>query len=1072
MLKWMACGWVSLILTLPVAGQSSNANLKKAKELFLAEEYHPARYFLKKTQGLNKSDQAEARLLLSELFLMTNQRDSALAVLQSIEPFRKTEIDYLQALLDFQDNNLLDALEKLNALRTATITDNILLGRISYYRGVINYRLRSSASLAVAISDLQQAITFFNKDSLQTYLKIALARLQLADTFRETENSPEAIQQLKWAAKILDTSPYARPLYLARSYGILAKVYYNERDYFNGKPAFEKTIKLQLEAHADSSTLGNTLCNLALFYDELGDPYACEKTYERALAYLPVPKTAIDNYVAILNNYALFLNQINESSTSIQTLLRAKQLLETGRIQSRKYVFQTYFNLATVFYDLEDFTSCKTYLDLLDSFQKDNPAFVDRGNKIKIQKLRAAWWRKNKQFDKAVDVCKNIISEMDSTTSNRLKSNFYATYGDILISSGDFPASRIFLRKALAIDQKREDLRAQVTDFNLLAMSFYNQELYDSVSFAVLQSLALNSMEGHGLIFPYRDPQDAIHSCYLYMISRLKQYQKTKRTEYLDMALPYEKMGIDLIRTIRKNLYSDADRILYNEQVTNFYDAGYLLYLYRWEAGMGGADSRLFEYVEESKFQALANTLGLNRVRSFGDVSTALLAEERDLARQKILDNRQLVNLIDQEDSTEETRVRQKETALHLQWLEQKHDRFIDSLQRNFTGYYLLKYGGHDITLRDLQKELEPGHLVLQIKAMDSLCVIQLITRDFVSLYPIRHIESLKRQITKLRNQIQFKLQTDFVPQSHDVFLSVIKPALDELKKNKTRVNRLTVIPDDFFYQLPFEALVERPKPLRYLIQSHEIAYAYSGNLMIQNKRVQVLKTNKTFLGIAPEFTAKETNQNDSRSAPEATSSTASYDDFGFPPLTENIHEVNLIGSLMDNRSVKQTVLRGSDATEAHLKKLDLSQFKYVHFATHGFVNAQKTGLSGLALTNLDAGTEDNILYTSEIYNLNLKAELVCLSACETGLGQNEHGEGLIGLGRAFFYSGARNLLVSLWKVPDESTAQFMIDFYKYTFDQSEHFQSSLQKAKLEMLKSKKYQSPYYWAPFILIGSY
>ncbi|MFM8911870.1 MAG: CHAT domain-containing protein [Flammeovirgaceae bacterium] len=163
------------------------------------------------------------------------------------------------------------------------------------------------------------------------------------------------------------------------------------------------------------------------------------------------------------------------------------------------------------------------------------------------------------------------------------------------------------------------------------------------------------------------------------------------------------------------------------------------------------------------------------------------------------------------------------------------------------------------------------------------------------------------------------------------------------------------------------------------------------------------------------------------------------------------------------------TLLRGEAATESRVKKVDLVRYKYIHFATHGFVDVSGHG-SGLALTNADA-SEDNLLMSAEIYNLALRAELVCLSACETGLGNNANGEGLMGLGRAFFYAGARNLLVSLWKVPDRSTALFMVDFYQTLFVRRLSMASSLRAAKLKMIKSSEYHSPHYWAPFVLIGS-
>jgi len=116
-------------------------------------------------------------------------------------------------------------------------------------------------------------------------------------------------------------------------------------------------------------------------------------------------------------------------------------------------------------------------------------------------------------------------------------------------------------------------------------------------------------------------------------------------------------------------------------------------------------------------------------------------------------------------------------------------------------------------------------------------------------------------------------------------------------------------------------------------------------------------------------------------------------------------------------------------------------------------------------------GNEDGSLYCGEIYNLTMNADLVVLSACETGLGKISTGEGVIGLSRALVYAGAKNIIVSFWKVADESTAELMVDFYKiHLQDKSKSFSESLQRAKLDLMKNGKYASPYYWAPFVLIG--
>ncbi|MDQ4141858.1 MAG: CHAT domain-containing protein, partial [Bacteroidota bacterium] len=156
-------------------------------------------------------------------------------------------------------------------------------------------------------------------------------------------------------------------------------------------------------------------------------------------------------------------------------------------------------------------------------------------------------------------------------------------------------------------------------------------------------------------------------------------------------------------------------------------------------------------------------------------------------------------------------------------------------------------------------------------------------------------------------------------------------------------------------------------------------------------------------------------------------------------------------------------------AREDQFKKEEVSSYNYIHLATHGFVNEKYPELSGLLFSQESSNREDGILYTGEIYNLRLKAELVTLSACETGLGKLAQGEGVIGLTRALLYAGAKNILVSLWKVYDGSTADLMEYFYRELLSGKDKA-TALQLAKRKMIRKSKYNQPYYWAPFILIG--
>jgi CHAT domain-containing protein len=161
-------------------------------------------------------------------------------------------------------------------------------------------------------------------------------------------------------------------------------------------------------------------------------------------------------------------------------------------------------------------------------------------------------------------------------------------------------------------------------------------------------------------------------------------------------------------------------------------------------------------------------------------------------------------------------------------------------------------------------------------------------------------------------------------------------------------------------------------------------------------------------------------------------------------------------------------------ASRATATSPDLAQYRIVHFATHGLLDSRHPELSGLVLSMVDEqGRQQNgFLELQDIYNLNLAADLVVLSACETGLGKEVDGEGLVGLTRGFMYAGASRVMASLWRVDDEATAQLMRKFYEGLFQQGESPAQALRKAQLWMRGQRQWKQPYYWAGFVLQGEW
>jgi CHAT domain-containing protein len=172
----------------------------------------------------------------------------------------------------------------------------------------------------------------------------------------------------------------------------------------------------------------------------------------------------------------------------------------------------------------------------------------------------------------------------------------------------------------------------------------------------------------------------------------------------------------------------------------------------------------------------------------------------------------------------------------------------------------------------------------------------------------------------------------------------------------------------------------------------------------------------------------------------------------------------------------KGTGLKATDFSASRDLALsrELRQYRILHFATHGLLNSERPELSGLvfSLVDQEGKPQDGFLRLHEIYNLQLNADLVVLSACETGLGKEIKGEGLIGLTRGFMYAGAPRVVASLWNVDDLATAELMKLFYQRMLKDRLPAGAALRAAQLELSGQKRWASPYFWAGFVLHGEW
>jgi CHAT domain-containing protein/Tfp pilus assembly protein PilF len=302
----------------------------------------------------------------------------------------------------------------------------------------------------------------------------------------------------------------------------------------------------------------------------------------------------------------------------------------------------------------------------------------------------------------------------------------------------------------------------------------------------------------------------------------------------------------------------------------------------------------------------------------------------------------------------------------------------------------------------------------------------------------------------------------------YDVFFA---PADDLLP---SAIENLIIIPDGILYYLPFETLVspgERESNAgKYLIQRFAMAYAPScSSLFALMKREKEDSKPLSFLAFgSPSLDTSPAGNHDPLLPCGVTEELYINQGFKMVPLPHSCKEARKIARLFD-RDHRRVLLR-SEASEEAIKNLPLQDYTIIHFACHGFLDEQSPFRSALVLSQDKNSQEDGFLQVREIYNLRVAAEMVVLSACQTAKGPMESVEGILGLPRIFFYTGARTVLTSLWRIQDNTTARFMTRFYQNLV--SGHPKAhALRLAKLEMIQSRL-SHPYFWAAYVLNGDF
>ncbi|MEO7969984.1 MAG: CHAT domain-containing tetratricopeptide repeat protein [bacterium] len=474
--------------------------------------------------------------------------------------------------------------------------------------------------------------------------------------------------------------------------------------------------------------------------------------------------------------------------------------------------------------------------------------------------------------------------------------------------------------------------------------------------------------------------------------------------------------------------------------------------------------SEALAYAERAKGRVLLDVLQSGRANITKSMTSPELAEERQLTNDLAALNTQLSRARMQKQADEK---RLAEITARVQIARRDYEAFETRLYAAHPELEFRRGGAGVATLAQTEKLLDARTALLEYVVTDErvlLFTIGLGGRGIriaaeLKVFPIEiKRKDLATKVEKFRRALAER-DLDFNESAENLYNLLLAPASAQLKG---RTN-LVIVPDGALWELPFQAL--RTAPNRYLVQDSAISYTPSLSVLYE---IQKLKpkgadlSDRTLLAFG----------NPALEKPVIERTRSGLRNGALEPLPEAESEVRLLSDLYG--PTRSKIYIGPAALEERAKT-EASNYSVLHFATHAILNNASPMYSYLALAQGGAG-EDGLLESWEITKLDLKANVVVLSACETARGRVGAGEGMIGLTWAFFVAGSPATVVSQWKVDSAATKLLMLDFHrglktslgnpKITNKKSE----ALRMAALKMLQNAEYQHPFYWASFVVVG--
>jgi len=819
---------------------------------------------------------------------------------------------------------------------------------------------------------------------------------------------------------------------------------------------------------------------LAYSYNSMASIYFEIKNYKATLSYLDKAKQVLEKLK--LSNHSLMGSVLNLNSMvnigmhdydkAIDNCLEAAKIYTTINASSNDgYLSYVYFNLGNAYSAIGDDKSSAQYF--FKSIDLNNK--TKQGDNLYIYFLLAQTYDKLGKTAKADSLFKASIAISEkklNKNSNNLASS-YLNYGTFCKQHAKYDRSLAYYTKAYNIYSKKtgsSDMNMPMV-FNDLGDLYFAQANYERSlqNYQKAISLQVKNVKAEN-IYDNPTPKDIDASADLLTSLEGKAEALNKRSivknNLKDRQYALKTFEVAIAVTDKMKVSYDnsesAVALIKNENKT-FDDAVQVAAELYDQTGSDSYFREAFDLAEKSKSSSLLAAIRNNEALTIGKVPVEIQDFEKDIQGQ-IGHYKQLVY-----DENKSTKPDDKKIAYwndKLSKLKEKYKLFTLYLENSYPDYYKLKFNTAAISVDSLKKRLPGNEAMIEYVQTENKIFAFVISgkKQKIISIPIDNtfFATTNTYVQCINNPglKDSKEYDNYVSSATSLYDMLVRPA-ESIISGKS----LIIIPDENLYNIPFECLLYDKvsmsstgyRNLPYLIKRSAISYAGSATLIFE-KNNSVNETTNTLLAFAPTY--KNTLQGNV-SSDETTRSYLKT----LKPLKCAAEEVKNIKNIVGG-----DIYSGADATLKNFRS-NSSKYDILHFAMHTMIDDKNPMYSKMAF---DPDKDDNgLLNAYELYSMQINARLAVLSACNTGSGKIEKGEGMQCLARGFMYAGCPSLIMTMWEINDNSGAELMGNFYKY-LSSGNSKDEALRQSKLDYINSvdEIKANPYYWAGYINFGNH